>query len=83
MRNIQETDQAKDKERYHDGNLECTHNAGTRKDSKRRKGRPWMRWLADAESDLRKIKVNGWKEKTRDRKKWRQVVEEAKAHPGL
>jgi hypothetical protein len=41
--------------------------------SKRRKGRPRMRWLDDVESDL----------KVRNREQWRLVVEEAKAHPGL
>jgi hypothetical protein len=48
--------------------------------SKRRKGRPRMRWLDDVESDLKKMKVKGWKEKMRQ---WRLAVEEAKAHPGL
>jgi GTP1/Obg family GTP-binding protein len=47
--------------------------------SKRRKGRPRMRWLDDVESDLKKMKVKGWKEKTRNRGQWRLVVEEAKA----
>jgi hypothetical protein len=47
------------------------------------KGRPRMRWLDDVESDLKKMEVNGWKEKMRDREQWRLVVEEAKAHPGL
>jgi hypothetical protein len=51
--------------------------------SKRRKGRPKMRWLDDVESDLKKMEVKGWDEKMRDREQWRQVVEEAKAHPGL
>jgi hypothetical protein len=51
--------------------------------SKRRKGRPTMRWLDDVESDLKKKDVKGWKEKMRDRELWRLVVEEAKAHPGL
>jgi hypothetical protein len=46
------------------------------------KGRPRMRWL-DVESDLKKMKLKGWKEKMRDREQWRLVVEEAKAHPGL
>jgi hypothetical protein len=29
------------------------------------------------------MKVKGWKEKMRNREKWRLVVQEAKAHPGL
>jgi hypothetical protein len=36
--------------------------------SKRRKGRPRMRWLDDVDSDLAKMEVKGWKEKMRDRK---------------
>jgi hypothetical protein len=47
------------------------------------KRRPRMRWLDDVESDLKKTEVKGWKEKMRDRKQWRLVVEEAKAHPRL
>jgi hypothetical protein len=35
--------------------------------SKRKKGRSWMRWLDDVESDLKKMEVKGWKEKMRDR----------------
>jgi hypothetical protein len=50
--------------------------------SKRRKGRPRMKCLEDVESDLKKMKVKGWKEKM-NREQWRLVVEEAKAHPGL
>jgi hypothetical protein len=44
------------------------------------KGRPRMRWLDNVESDLKKMKVKGLKEKMRQ---WRLAVEEAKAHPGL
>jgi hypothetical protein len=51
--------------------------------SKRRKGRSRMRWLDDVESDLKKMKVKGWKDKMRNTEQWRLVVEEAKAHPGL
>jgi hypothetical protein len=51
--------------------------------SKRRKGRPRMRWLDDVESDLKKMKVKGWKEKMRNREQWRLVVEEDKVHTGL
>jgi hypothetical protein len=42
-----------------------------------------MRWLDDAESDLKKMKVKGWKEKMRNREQWRLVVEVDKSHPGL
>jgi hypothetical protein len=42
-----------------------------------------MRWLVDVESDLKKMKVKGWKENMRDREQWRLVVEEAKAHPEM
>jgi hypothetical protein len=51
--------------------------------SERRKGRLGMRWLDDVESELKKMKVKGWKEKMRNREQWRLVVEEAKAHLGL
>jgi hypothetical protein len=51
--------------------------------SKRRKGRPRLRWLDDVESDLKKMKVKGWKEKMRNREQWRLVVKETKSHPGL
>jgi hypothetical protein len=42
-----------------------------------------MRWLDNIESDLKKMKVKGWKEKIRKREQWRLVMKEAKAHPGL
>jgi hypothetical protein len=51
--------------------------------SKRRKGRPRMRWLDDVKSDFKKMEVKGWKEKMRDIDRRRLVVEEAKAHPWL
>jgi hypothetical protein len=42
-----------------------------------------MRWLDDVESDLKKMKVIGWKEKMRNSEQWSLVVEEVKTHPGL
>jgi len=27
--------------------------------------------------------ISGWMEKARNRDQWRQIIEEAKAHPGL
>jgi uncharacterized phage-associated protein len=49
----------------------------------RRRERPKMRWLNDVSTDLRKMGLNEWKDKTRNREAWRHIVEEAKAHPGL
>jgi len=49
----------------------------------RRRGRPKMRWLDDVSMDLRKMGVNEWRDRTRNREAWRHIIEEAKAHPGL
>jgi len=49
----------------------------------RRRGRPKMRWLDDVSMDLRKMGINEWKDRARNREAWRHIVEEAKAHPGL
>jgi len=49
----------------------------------RRRGRPKMRWLDDMSTDLRKMGINEWRDRARDRQAWRPIVKEAKAHPGL
>jgi hypothetical protein len=49
----------------------------------RRRGRPKLRWLDDMSMDLRKMGLNEWKDRARNREVWRHTVEEAKAHPGL
>ena len=49
----------------------------------RRKGRPKMRWLDDVFTDLRKMGINEWRDRARDRVAWKRIVKEAKAHPGL
>jgi len=32
-----------------------------------RRGRPKMRWLDDGSSDLRKMRINEWRDRARDR----------------
>jgi hypothetical protein len=49
----------------------------------RRKGRRRLRWLDDVVADLKVMKKKQWMEKMKDREKWRLIVEESKAHPGL
>jgi hypothetical protein len=41
-----------------------------------------MRWLDDVSTDLRKMGINEWRDRARDREAWRHIVMEAKAHPG-
>ena len=42
-----------------------------------------MRWLDDVSMDLRKMGINEWRDRARDRETWRHIVAEVKAHPGL
>ena len=39
--------------------------------------------MSDVVADLRVMKIRQWTEKAEDREKWRLVVKEDKAHPGL
>jgi len=48
----------------------------------RRRGRPKIRWLDDVSTDLRKMGINEWRDRARDREAWGRIVKEAKAHPG-
>jgi hypothetical protein len=49
----------------------------------RRKGRLKMRWLDNVSTDLRKMRINEWRDRARDRETWWCIVNEANAHPGL
>ena len=46
-------------------------------------GRPRQRWQEDIMEDLKKLKVNNWKETAKDRRTWRDLAEKAKTHKGL
>jgi hypothetical protein len=46
---------------------------------RRDRGRPRLRWMNDAEDDLRKIGVKGWRMKALEREEWASIIKEAKA----
>jgi len=50
---------------------------------RRRKGRLRLRWMDDVVAKLKVMKKKQWMEKMKDIEKWRLIVEEAKALPGL
>jgi hypothetical protein len=49
----------------------------------RRRGRPRKRWKEEVERDLQVLGVRRWRELTTDRKKWWDIVRQAKAHSEL
>jgi len=49
----------------------------------RRRGRPRKTWKEEVETDLQVLRVRRWTELVADRKKWKDIVQEAKAHCGL
>ena len=51
---------------------------GTRRKERRRK-----RWKEDVERDLQVLGVRRWRELVADRKKWKDIVRQVKAHSGL
>jgi hypothetical protein len=51
---------------------------GTRRTGRHRKG-----WKEEEERDLQVLGVRTWRELVTDRKKWKDIVRQAKAHYGL
>ena len=51
----------------------------------RRRGRPRKGWIEEVERDLQVLGVRRWRELVADRKKrkWKDIVRQAKAHSGL
>jgi len=49
----------------------------------RPKGRPRVRWEDDVRNDLRKMGENNWKQRTQERKKWKEITEQAETHKEL
>ena len=49
----------------------------------RRRGRPRKRRKEEVERDLQVLGVRRWKELMAYRKKWKDIVRQAKAHSGL
>jgi len=52
-------------------------------EGKRRRGRPRKRWKEEAERDLHVLGVRRWRELVADKKKWKDIARQVKAHSGL
>jgi len=49
----------------------------------RRRGRHRKRWKEEVERDLQVLEVRRWRDLVAYRKKWKDIVRQAKAHSGL
>jgi hypothetical protein len=46
-------------------------------------GRPTTRWQDGVLKDIKTMKIRSWTQLVKDRKKWSEIVEQAKTHTGL
>jgi len=46
-------------------------------------GRPRQRWQENVMEDLKKLKIENWKETAKDGRIWRDLAENAKTREGL
>jgi hypothetical protein len=49
----------------------------------RSRGIPRKGWKEDVERDLQMLGVSRWSKIVTDRKKWKEIVQQTKAHSGL
>ena len=49
----------------------------------RRRGRPRKAWKEEEERDLQVLGVGRWRELVADRRKWKDIFRQTKAHSGL
>ena len=50
---------------------------------RRRRGKHRKRWKEEVERDLQVLGMRRWRELVADRRKWKDIVRQAKAHSGL
>lgn len=68
-------------ERMEEGNMPKKIMKGKLYSTRRRRSR--TTWIEDVTTDLAKMEIREWRKRVREREEWRQIVEEAKAYPGL
>jgi hypothetical protein len=64
-------------------NLPCKKTTLDKPESKRRVGRPNLRWKDGVMRDAERLGVRNWRSKARDRDGWRRHLESAKTLHGL